>query len=234
MVETCSPALLRTVSCIALTPCALSAADLDQPIVPARHRALQEQDAAGGIGLDHQQVAHRHLAVAHVTGHAQPLEHAARRRRRADGTRGTMAVRLTVRLRSAREAVPLDASLEATTLGDRGHIYAVAGAEKRDVDALADLPCLHVVHGELAQILELAATLLEVALHGPVQLRVLDRAEAELHGIVAVGVGRLDLCDHARSGLDDGDALHHAGFVEALQHAEFLAEKSFDRHGATT
>ena len=61
-------------------------------------------------------------------------------------------------------------------------------------------------------------------------LSVGDRLPGELHGFVAVDVGRAHGDDRARPGLDHGDRRHDAALlVEDLRHAELLAEKSAHR-----
>src|SRR5579859_7469781 len=228
--ETRSPAPLITSSCISASLRFLRPPDAHEAVAPAGHRAGKHEDAARRVRLHHQQIAHGHLLVAHVPGHAQPLEHAPRRRGRADGAGGAMPVRLAVRLGAAVEAVPLHAALEALALGDGDHVHAVARLEDVGRHPLADLPGVDVVDLELAQVAELAAARLEMAAQRLVQLAVLDRAVAELHGVVAVRLQCLHLGDEARSRLDHAHAAHFAVVVEALQHAELLAEQTFDRH----
>src|SRR5581483_1822513 len=111
-----------------------------------------------------------------MAGHAQPLEHAARRRGRADGAGRAVPVGLAVRLRPAAEAVPLDAALKALPLRDGDHVDAVARLEDVRCDALAHLPGVDIVDFKLAQVAELAAARLQVAAQRLVQLAVLDRA----------------------------------------------------------
>jgi hypothetical protein len=107
----------------------------------------------------------------------------------------------------------LDA-VEAVTLHDTGETLALGGAG--DVDGRARL---EGVRGELlagrvlgrvgADLDEVAARghagLLEVAGQRLVDLAGVDRAEGDLDGGIAVGLGRADLRDDAGPDLDHGD-----------------------------
>ena len=68
------------------------------------------------------------------------------------------------------------------------------------------------------------AGLLQVALLGLGQLALLDLAEGELHGGVAVALGVADRGHLAGTGLDHGHRDDGAVLAEDLGHAELLAE----------
>ena len=80
---------------------------------------------------------------------------------------------------------------------------------------------------ELADVLERRGVgLLEVAQLGLGQALLLDLAERELHGLVAVALVGADGGDEAGARLDDGDALDAAVLLEYLGHTELLSEQS--------
>ena len=66
--------------------------------------------------------------------------------------------------------------------------------------------------------------LLEVAELGLGEVLLLDGAERELDGLVAVALVRADAGDRAGAGLEHGDALDVAVLAEELGHAELLGE----------
>src|SRR6185437_14028783 len=156
---------------------------------------------------------------AHLAGHARALVDVRRRRRGADRARGADVVR-AVRHRPPREAVALDRAGEALAAGDTRHLRLVALLERLDRDRVAGVPALGVaeldqraVRGDPGR--------LQVAGARPGELLLLDRAERELHGGVAVGLGRAHGDDRARARLDHRDRrdLPRLG-VEQLGHAE--------------
>ncbi len=159
--------------------------DLDEPALRARHGAADEQQVPLGVHLVDDEPGLRDAVRAHVAGHLLALEHARRRRRRADRARLADVVR-AVADRAAVEVVPLDRALEALPDRDARHLDPVAGLEGLDGDGLAGL--------ELARAAELDevpvpadARLAEVAELALRQLPVGDRVERELDGLVAVG-----------------------------------------------
>src|SRR5690606_3034352 len=108
----------------------------DDAALRSRHRALDEEQAALEVREDHEQVEHRLLLGAHVTGHLLAAPGLARRRARADGARCTVPVRLSMRLRSAAEVPALHTALEAAPLRGGRHVDVLARLELRDRDLL--------------------------------------------------------------------------------------------------
>ncbi len=64
----------------------------------------------------------------------------------------------------------------------------------------------------------------KVAALGLGEVLLLDGTEGELHGVVAVLLGRLDGGHRARAGLEDRDACDGAIFLEQLGHAQLLGK----------
>src|SRR5690348_16825975 len=98
--------------------------------------------------------------------------------------------------------VALHAAGEAASLGSTHHIDDVTFFEQVRAQRLAELVAVRVVNPDLAQPAELSQTL-EVTTR-----RVVDSLagpEANLYGVVAVVVLRLDLHDHARPCFYHGD-----------------------------
>ena len=85
----------------------------------------------------------------------------------------------------------------------------------------------NVLDAYLAQVTgRLDALLGEMAAHGLVDLLGLDLAEAQVHGLVAVGGLRLDLAHRVRLGLDHGHGDELVLLVEDLGHADLLSKNS--------
>src|SRR5688500_2429466 len=154
-------------------------------------RAAQEHQVLVGDELHDRQALLGDALGAHVAGAADALHHARGRGGRADRSRGAHVVR-AVGLRAGVEVVALDRALEALALRDAG-----------DLDLLADLEGLDghgVAHRELAglvaELLDRAhgrgVGLLEVAELRLRERLLAHRAEAELHGDVAVHLLRAD------------------------------------------
>ena len=77
-------------------------------------------------------------------------------------------------------------------------------------------------------LMRLDAVLAQVADLAAAELPLGDRLVRELHGVVAVRVGRLDLYDRARARLDHGYGRHRSRVgVEHLAHAELFSEDAF-------
>src|SRR5262245_20134372 len=109
--------------------------DLEQAVLRARDGALHEQEVALDIDRVNREPDLGDAARAHVSGHANTLEDARRRRRRADRA-GLADVVRAVRLRTALEVVALDRALEALADRDAGNLDLVAGIEDLDGDVL--------------------------------------------------------------------------------------------------
>src|SRR5687767_8448772 len=201
-------------------------------VVVARDAAAHEEQALLGVDAHHLDVQRGDALVAHVTRHAQALDHAARERAGAD--RPAVAEVLVRAVgRAHAEAVPLHHAREALALRGADHVDALARAEDVDGDLLADLVLLELLGADpaLAQRLRrrdrgLRAVPLE-RLGGVARCAL---AVAELEGAVAVAVRGLLLHDAVRLGVQHGhgDALPFV--VEQLGHAD-LAAHELDRHG---
>src|SRR5207248_2520674 len=111
-------------------------ADLDEAVLRARHRALDEQQVALEIGGVHREPDLRHALAAQAAGHAHALEDARGRGRRADRAPLADVVR-AVRHRSAVEVVALDRPREALADRDPGDLHLVARLERLDGHRLA-------------------------------------------------------------------------------------------------
>ena len=86
---------------------------------------------------------------------------------------------------------------------------------------------LVVLDADLAEVTTRCNALLgEVTAHGLVDLLGLDLAEAQLHGLVAVGGLRLDLAHRVRLSLDHGHGDELVLLVEDLGHADLLTKNS--------
>ena len=113
-------------------------ADLEQSVSGAWYGAGNEKHASGGIALQHLQIANGDLLCSHVTGHAHPLEDAARPSG-ADGAARSMPIRLAVGLWAAGKAVALHHAGEAAALAHTSDVDAIALLEHLDADPVAHL-----------------------------------------------------------------------------------------------
>src|ERR687887_118618 len=159
-----------------------------------RNGATDEHQVLVGDQLDDRQALLGHAAVAHLARAADALEDARRRRRGADRARRAHVVR-AVRLGTGVEVVAFDRALEALALGDAGDLHGLADLEVLDGDGvahreLADLVAEldQVAHGRDAGLLEVPELALREGL-------LADGAEAELDGLIAVGLVGAD-ADH--------------------------------------
>src|SRR5581483_7738350 len=178
---------------------------LDDAVLRARDGALDEQEVPLRVDRVHRQTGLRDALAAHAARHADALEHARRRRGRADRARLADVVR-AVRDRAAAEPVPLDRALEAFADRRAGNLDRVAGLEDLHGHVLA----LHRVGEVAAELDQVAvrtahAVLREVAALRPRDLAIGDRLPRELHGLVAVRVRRAHGDDRARALLDHRD-----------------------------
>ena len=93
----------------------------------ARDRALHHQHIPACVNLHDLQVRNFHIVVAHLTAHAEALEHSRRVSAGADGTRFSQTVVLTVsRLSNAIEMMTFHNALEAFTFADATDINKLA------------------------------------------------------------------------------------------------------------
>src|SRR4051794_21402521 len=199
--------------------------DLDDGALGAGDRAAQQDQVLVRDHVDDLEAALGHALVAHLAGAADALEHARRCGGRADRARGAHVVR-AVRDGAAAEAVALDRSLEALALRDAGDLDGLALLEDVDGQLLANLEALALA-AELAQVAQRrVARLLQVAELGLRQLALGHVAVAELHGVVAVALGRPQAGNPARARLHDRDALDGAVLHEQLRHPDLRSEQS--------
>src|SRR5439155_14035403 len=125
------------------------------------------------------------------------------------------AVRLAVGLGAAAEAVPLDHTGEATSLGRADHVHPIAWLQEADVDPHPDLDPVQAVGRDLAQLLQarrLRRALLDVARFRLVELPGLVEAELDRH--VAILLHRAELRHPARTRLDERGGGDLAPLVE--------------------
>ena len=136
--------------------------------------------------------------------------------------------------RAAAEAVALHDAGEALALGRAGHVDLLRLGERGDRLLVAHVVLAGILHAHLAQVAHGSrALLLEVALHGLVDLLLLDGAEAHLHGLVAVGGLRLHLADLVGLGLDDRHRDDAVVLAEDLGHADLLTVDCVDHYRLT-
>src|SRR5204863_2111666 len=202
----------------------------------ARHGAADDQHVVLAVDRDDLQVARRHLVAAHPSGRAHALDDARGERRGADRA-GRAVEHRAVGRRAAGEVVALHDALEPLAAADADDVDAIAVLEHAgDQDLVAGLE-RRVVAGALGE-LDFAADagrrhvagLLVVAAERLVDLGGLLFDEAELHGLVAVGLRGLGLQHDARAGLDEGRRRDGAVRREHLRHAELPGDDSSD-HG---
>src|SRR4051794_23739773 len=166
----------------------------------AGHRPAHEHQVLVGDELDDRQPLLGDALVAHLARVLHALEHARRGRGRADRAGGADVVR-AVGLGAGVEAVALDRPLEALALGDAGHLDLLADLEGRDGHGVADLQLAGLV-SELDEVADRGrGRLAQVAELGLVERLLANGAEAELDGLVAVGVMRAHGRDRAGTGL---------------------------------
>ena len=182
--------------------------------------ALQQDQVLLFVNAHDLEVADGDGLAAHVAGKAQALEHAGRGGALADRTRSAMEVR-TVAAGAAAEAVALHDARETLALGRALDVDLLDVGEVGNRHGVAGVVLGGAVQTDLAQVLDrLDAPLLEVTGHRLVDLLGLDGAEAQLHGLVTVGLGGLHLDDGVRLGLDDGDRDELVVLGEQLGHAQ--------------
>src|SRR3990172_9189503 len=76
--RTCLPSAFLTASFMLARPPVPGTAHPEQHVLVAGDGALNHQDVAGRIRLNHPQVLHGHLAGPHVASHLHPFDDAAR------------------------------------------------------------------------------------------------------------------------------------------------------------
>ena len=122
----------------------------------------------------------------------------------------------------------LDNAGVALTLAGADDVDLVTSGEDISLDDVTDVHLFGLVQAELFQILLGGnASLLEVTLHGLVDLLVGQVLKTQLNRGVTVIFHSLLLHDGAGAGLDDGNRDHIALFVKDLCHADFLTDDCF-------
>src|SRR5699024_7515142 len=217
--------------------------DHHEAALATRDGSLDEEDAGLGVDLVDLEVHGGHTLVTHASRHGLALEHAARGGCAADGTRLAVHRLRTVRGALTAEAVALHGAGETLALGGPCDVDEGAVGEHVRAELLAQLeagrllgavePELHEVaawgHARLGELARDGrawghARLGELARDGLGDLTGVDRAEGDLHGVVAVGLFTSDPGDDARPGLDDGHRDDPVVLVEDLGHAELGAQ----------
>ena len=193
--------------------------------------ALDQDQVALRVAFDDFEVERGDAAVAHLTGHATPLEHASGCGAGADRTRGPVLLVIAVRCRLALEVVALHHTGEALALADARDVDTIAGDEDIGLYHLADLETGEVGYTQLGQMAAgRRAGHREVAQLAFRQAGGLGLAERELDGAVAVAFWRLQLHDATGPGLDDGHRDDPVLLIPDLSHAELAPENAFGRH----
>jgi hypothetical protein len=143
--------------------------------------------------------------AAHLTGKLLPLDDARRVRTRPERTR-VPGHRVSVPPGRPAKPYRFTTPWKPTPLGGPGHLDPVAGLELLDGELLTELVLGPVdgnsrsTRGAASSPAALAAWPIS-AFAGALGLL---SAEAELDGLVAVGLSGLDLCDRAGTSFDDG------------------------------
>ena len=193
------------------------------PLGPGTEPFTQQQVALG-VGLDDLEVQRRDLLVAHVAGHPQALEHAAREGARPDRAGGPVVLVVAVAGALALEVVALHRAGEALAPADGGDVDLGAGGDGVDEDLLADLEAVDRVEAQLEEALAgVDRRLGEVAGLGLGELLGVALAVGDLQRAVAVALGGLDLDDAHRL---DAQHRHRDDLVvdPLLAHADLLAD----------
>src|SRR5690606_26118286 len=172
-----------------------------------RNGALDRNQAALGVDLDHFQVLRRLTHVTHVAGHLLALEHAPRRLPLADRTRRAMRQRVAVRGITHGEAPALDRALEALALGHAGDIDHLADLEQVHLQLAADFVVADGVIGDAE--LPQATPRFDLRLCVVSGQRLADQrgafaADINLDGVVAIVFRGVHLVDPVRARLDQG------------------------------
>src|SRR5262249_51787133 len=159
--------------------------------------------------------------------HAHALEDARRRRRRADRA-GLADVVRSVRLRPAMELVPPDRPGEALPVRDAAHLHLLAGLERLDGDVLADDELALPPQLEQVPVGAVDRVRLEVPGLRLRDLAIGDLVVGNLHRVVAVRLGRLQLHDWTRLGLDHRHRRDDACLrIEDAGHPQLPADDPF-------
>jgi hypothetical protein len=166
-------------------------------------------------------IADGETGVAHVTGHSVALEDPARGAARSDGAWRPMAVGLAVGLRPTVESMSLNTAGEASPLGEPHGVDLLAHLERAYVESLADLKFRYVLGIHFSQMAEQGSGGIEMPFARIVESLYL--AKAELHGVVSIRVGCLDLRNDTRTYLNSGYTYSVSALGKELSRAYFLA-----------
>src|SRR5262249_24792875 len=155
-----------------------------------------------------------------------PSEHARWRGRGANGSGRPVLALGAVGGAEAAEPVPLHGAREPLALRHTHDVGALARREDVDGDLLPGRVRRSVVGTKLNEVSKrlLDPGLVEVTRCGLVGLALSRLGIGQLDGRVAVGLRRLHLCHHARTGLDDRHRRRTRVLGEDLGHAELRAE----------
>src|SRR5579864_5900428 len=190
-------------------------------------RATHHQEMLVRIQAHDLDVARRDSIASHPSGRAHALHDPRREGGRADRPWRAVEHR-PVRRIAAGEVMALHDALEPAPATRPDDVDAVTRVEDVDEDLIAGLH--HLAAGLEAHFApdprRRHAGLLEVARGGLVALRRGLVDQAQLHGLVAVGLDGLRLDNHARPGLDDRGRYDGAVALEDLGHPHFASNDS--------
>ena len=190
-----------------------------------------EDQLAVRVDADDLEVGRRDPAAAHAPGHLRALEHAARRRARADRAGRAVVLVVAVAAALALEVVALHAAGEPLALRRRDRVDVLAGLEDRDGQLLAHLVGADVGEAQLDEPAPRGdAHLVEVTPLGHRERRRALRPVGHLERGVAVGVLGLHLDDAQRGDLDHGHRDGTVLVVPDLGHPHLLAHDGLRRH----
>jgi hypothetical protein len=109
----------------------------NQPATRTWHCSLDRNQIALRVNQHHLQILDSDTIIAHSARHPQSLHNAPRRRARADGTRRTPPVRLTVRFGTSPKPVALDNTGEPASFGGAYHIDPISHLKDAGIESLS-------------------------------------------------------------------------------------------------
>ena len=208
----------------------LSHTDLNESALATRNGTLDQHEVVLLVNAHQLKVADRDAVAAHVAGETETLANACGVSAHAHRTGGAVEV-VTMATGTAGKTVTLDDAGETLALADADDVDLVDIVERLDGERVTDCMLGGILDADLAQVAHgRYACLCEVALHGLVYLLFLDVTETDLHGLIAVGVGGLDLRDNAGASLDDGHGDDGVILSPDLRHAQLAAENRVDHY----
>src|SRR5262245_11364824 len=207
-------------------------ADQDDGALGPRHRSLDQQQVAFGVGLDDGEVEGGGPPAAGSARHAGAPEDPRGRGRPADRAGGAVHAVGAVAGAEATEPVALHDPRASLALADGGDVDKLALRQQVDADLLAHLVVTDVVEAQLDQLDPgLDPRTLELAGDGLGQLGSLLLSEGHLERAVPVALVRLDLDHAARPHAQDRDRDDVVVVVPDLRHADLLADDRSCGHG---